>query len=85
MLKLLLKYSKNQKPDYLPNNSNKSFKMKVFNAYDFVPENRLDINFEGRHGFRPLHYAAQSGNNEIVGILLQFGADRNIRNQQSNV
>ncbi len=45
---------------------------------DYLLQNAyVDVNKHGLHGMTPLHYAAQSGNTMIAGMLLRFGADRN--------
>ena len=40
-----------------------------------------DVNAESNIGMTPLHWACVTGNREIVELLLQHGADPNMRNE----
>jgi len=43
----------------------------------------VDINSQTIYGFTPLHYAALKGNEKIISILLEAGADVNLVNYKS--
>ncbi|MCB9493101.1 MAG: ankyrin repeat domain-containing protein [Epsilonproteobacteria bacterium] len=42
----------------------------------------LDINQQDNTGWTPLHWAVMGGDLEIIEVLLRYGADRSITNQQ---
>ncbi len=46
---------------------------------------QLDINITGRNDMTALHYAAQHGDANLVGLLLQYGAKRDVINQKKHV
>lgn len=54
----------------------------VHKPYSKSKSELLDINMVCRNGMTALHYAAQSGNPPIVGLLLRYGADRELLNDQ---
>lgn len=86
MIKLLMRYGCASLRTPLPKSAGVG-KSKSKAKAPLVPEPsppRLNINRPGRNGMRALHYAAQCGNAAICGVLLEYGADRRLTNDQDH-
>ncbi len=49
-----------------------------------IPPQPLNINHQDSHGMTALHWAAAQGHNDIVKLLLDFGANINLQNAEGN-
>ncbi len=49
----------------------------------FIYSPTFDLNWRDSSGFAPLHYAVKSGSPQVIQVLIDYGADRDVRSKLS--